>query len=98
MGDRICLTFTDGKEISPTLYSHWGGMGLLDLATAFYDTYHDKIRDEPSNFMVNFISYVREGVIEDGEFYLYRTEEEACSPDDNGFWIMNTKTGEIRKR
>ena len=97
MGDRICLTFTDGREISPTLYSHWKGMGLIEEAEAFWERYHDEIRDEPSNMMVNFISYVREGRIEDGGLYLYRTEEQACSPDDNGFWIMNTKTGEIRR-
>ena len=97
MGDRICLTFTDGKEVSPTLYSHWHGLELIELAEAFYDRYHDEIRDEPSNMMVNFISYIREGKIEDGGLYLYKSEDEACSPDDNGYWMMNTKTGCIRK-
>lgn len=98
MGDRICLTFTDGREFSPVLYAHWDGMGLIASAEAFWERYHNEIRDEPSNMMVNFISYVREGAIEDGNYYLYRTEDEACSPDDNGYWMMNTKTGEIRKR
>lgn len=97
MGDRICLTFTDGYETSPTLYSHWHGMGLIELAEAFWARYHEEIRDEPSNMMVNFISYVREGKIEDGGLYLYANENEACEPDDNGYWIMNTETGCIRK-
>jgi len=97
MGDRICLTFTDGREISPTLYAHWKGMGLIEEAEAFWERYHDEIRDEPSNMMVNFISYLREGKIEDGGYYLYKSEDEASSPDDNGYWMLNTKTGCVWK-
>jgi hypothetical protein len=96
MGDRICLTFTDGdEEFSPTLYAHWDGMGLLDVARGFWEAYHDKIRDEPSNFMYNFIAFISRGKVEDGNYYLYPSEDESCSPDDNGFWMMNTTNGKI---
>lgn len=106
MGDRICLTFVSTEETflggsrqekSPTLYAHWDGMGLIDSAKAFWNAYHGKIRSEPSNWMVNFLIWLREGEIADGEYYLYPDEESASSPDDNGYWIFDTKTGEYRE-
>ena len=99
MGDRICLSFVNDnmKERSPCLYAHWAGMDLLEDAEAFWDEYHDKVRNEPSNVMVNFISYLRGGRVGDGSYYLYKDEGSACSPDDNGFWEFDTVTGEYRK-
>ena len=101
MGDRICLTFVNGNdcfgERSPVLYAHWDGMCLIDAAKDFWQKYHDKIRSEPSNWMVNFICYLRDGNIEDGNYYLYPDEEHSCSPDDNGFWEFDTQTGECRQ-
>ena len=101
MGDRICLTFVRtneyGTQRSPVLYAHWDGYGLVEKAERFWQEYHGKIRDEPANFMVNFISYLRKGEIEDGEYYLYRDEEHSCSPDDCGFWEMDIHTGDVRQ-
>ena len=97
MGDRICLKFTDGMETSPTLYAHWEGANLLRLAEAFWDRYNGEIRAEPSNWMVNFIAYITEGKVRDGEYYLYPNDDSACSPDDNGYWVMNINTGKIKK-
>ena len=97
MGDRICLTFTDGDERSPCLYAHWMGQRLLDKAAEFHAKYCGEIRSEPSNWMVNFISWLRKGAVEDGEYYLYPDEEHSCTPDDNGYWEMDTVTGEIRE-
>lgn len=94
MGDRICLTFTDGSELSPVLYAHWAGMHLVELAREFWRDYHDEIRDEPSNFMVNFISWLRDGAVEDGDYYLYPDKDHSCSPDDNGYWVLDTRTGD----
>lgn len=98
MGDRICLSFVNDRmrERSPCLYAHWDGMGLLDLVEAFWECNHEAIRDEPSNVMVNFLNYLREGRIEDGGYYLYKDEDHACSPDDNGFWEFDTDTGMYR--
>lgn len=31
MGDRALVVFTDGKEISPTVYLHWGGSKVPTL-------------------------------------------------------------------
>lgn len=107
MGDRICLTFVDNSgERSPCLYSHWGGMTLIGEAEEFWKKYiQDRtpddsvcarpIRTEPSNFMVNFVSHLTGGEIHDGGLYLYPTSKDSCSPDDNGYWVMNTDTGEI---
>ena len=99
MGDRICLSFVNDRfrERSPCLYAHWAGMDLLDYAQEFWGEYHDRIRDEPSNVMVNFISYLRGGRVEDGSYYLYKDEDHACSPDDNGFWEFDTATGQYRQ-
>ena len=97
MGDRICMTFVRmnewGTERSPVLYAHWDGMRLLDKAAEFWELYHEEIRDEPSNFMVNFLNWLRNGRVEDGGYYLYRDEEHSCSPDDCGFWDFNTANG-----
>ena len=99
MGDRICLSFVNDKykERSPCLYAHWDGMDLLKEVDAFWECNHEAIRDEPANVLVNFISYIREGKIVDGGYYLYQNEDCACSPDDNGFWEFDTETGEYRE-
>lgn len=99
MGDRICLSFVNDRyhERSPCLYAHWDGMDLLDEVNAFWECNHEAIRDEPSNVMVNFISYLRNGAIVDGGYYLYKDEDHACSPDDNGFWEFDTLTGTCRQ-
>lgn len=97
MGDRICLTFTDGEEKSPTLYAHWDGYDLIESARDFYITFHDEIRDEPSNFMFNFVAFISNGNVQDGGYYLYPDENKSCSPDDNGFWMMDTTSGEVWK-
>lgn len=101
MGDRICLTFVSkepwGEERSPVLYAHWDGRDLLANATRFWAEHHGKVRSEPSNWMVNFVSWLREGAVEDGNYYLYPDEEHCCSPDDNGFWEFDTVTGEYRQ-
>lgn len=98
MGDRICLTFVgDYEERSPVLYSHWGGEYLIERAEEFYEEYHNKIRKEASNWMVNFLNWLRGGRVEDGCYYLYRDEDHCCSPDDHGFWEMDIRTGEVRQ-
>lgn len=108
MGDRICLQFCDGNEHSPMLYAHWAGMDLLDRAKRFWTEYIEegrlddsiypcRIRTEPSNFMVNFLQWHLKGKVRDGGYYLYPDTDHCCSPDDNGFWEMDTTTGEIRQ-
>ena len=104
MGDRICLTFVsrenilglDGprEERSPVLYAHWDGMALIRNAKRFWEAEHDRIRSEPSNFMVNFISWLRRGEVADGMYYICNAGDE-CGPDDNGWWEMDTRTGEV---
>jgi len=98
MGDRICLSFVNDrwKERSPCLYAHWKGMDLIDAAESFWAEHSKNIRSEPSNVIVNFISYLRGGAVEDGQYYLYASEDTACSPDDNGYWEFDTGTGEAR--
>lgn len=99
MGDRICLSIVNDElqERSPCLYAHSAGMDLLDYVQDFWFENRDRIRAEPSNVMVNFISWLREGKVQDGEYYLYQNEDCACSPDDNGYWEFDTLTGTFRK-
>lgn len=109
MGDRICLTFVSKKpydERSPVLYAHWAGTQLIRDAQRFWELYIEEekpddspypgtIRTEPSNFMVNFLQWLLKGKVCDGDYYLYPDEEHCCSPDDNGFWELDTDTGEV---
>lgn len=97
MGDRICLTFVNGEARSPVLYAHWDGKELLDRAGEFWEMYRGLIRTEPANWMVNFIIWLRDGDVIDGNYYLYPDEERSCSPDDHGFWEFDTSTGECRQ-
>ena len=54
MGDRVSIQFKDkyGK-ISPYLYSHWGGMSLVEAAKGFAVTIRDD--EEAGDAMVKFI-------------------------------------------
>jgi hypothetical protein len=98
MGDRICLTFVgDYEERSPVLYAHWDGEGLIEKAEAFWSEHGSRIRKEASNWMVNFLNWLRGGRVEDGGYYLYRDEDHSCSPDDCGFWEMDIRTGKVRQ-
>lgn len=103
MGDRINLRFVEeknGKQLdapSPVLYAHWDGMSLISGAELFWNEYKGKIRTEPSNWMVNFISYLKNGDVSDGGYYLYPDFKSACSADDNGDWEFNVSTGEYRQ-
>ena len=98
MGDRICLKFVDEDGISsPILYAHWAGKSLIDKANTFYALYKGKTRAESSNWMVNFISWLRKGEVKDGGYYLYPNEDICDSPDDNGFYKMYLATGKVRK-
>ena len=96
MGDRINLRFVDSLgNKSPVLYAHWAGTALLEEAQSFWDLYKDKVRHEPSNWMVNFICMVHGHDPYDGNYYLYNDFD--CSADDNGDWEFNTDTGECIK-
>lgn len=103
MGDRICLTFVNGrKKDGVTLYSHWLGRGLIEEAQDFWMRciHTGKVRDEPSNAMVNFLFYLETqelASLQDGDLYLYPSMKAACSPDDNGYWTMDTSTGRTKQ-
>ena len=96
MGNRICLRFTDGHETSPTLYAHWTGEALLGYARRFWNEYKERIRSEPSNWLVNFLVWFKDSP-EDGGLYLYQNDNVATPPDDNGYWEFNTVTGVATK-
>ena len=98
MGDRITIVFVDENDYeSPALYAHWEGMNMLNLVNRFYNEYHGKIRSEASNWLFNFVLWMgQEGVacIQDGNFYLERSEE-YCDLSDNGLFKISTVSGEI---
>lgn len=96
MGDRINLRFRYKDEVSPVLYSHWDGRSLLDRAEQFFNEYRGEIRREPSNWMVNFISFLREGCIGDGNLYLY-ADFDGCCADDNGDWEFDLENGTYKR-
>lgn len=93
MGDRINLRFVNNSgEVSPVLYAHGDGMTLISDAVLFWTENKKKIRHEPSNWMVNFLSYIHGRDPYDGDYYLY-ADFDGCSADDNGDWEFNTDTG-----
>jgi len=45
MGDRAIIHFTDGKNIGPAVYLHWGGESMRDLLDATRKRMGDRTGD-----------------------------------------------------
>ena len=62
MGDRVSIQFKNGNERSMVLFSHWGGVDLLNKALEYTKTIesgelHPLSRKDPSTVMVDFIRH-----------------------------------------
>jgi hypothetical protein len=101
MGDRVSISFSDGREVSVVLFSHWGGMGFVKQAQDYIKELNEYIRTkpkgisfpldrkEPSTVMVDFIRHItkNEERIE-SDLYLGAIPEDGDN-SDNGHFIID---------
>lgn len=92
MGDRVSISFVQGNEESPVLFSHWGGMGFVQRAQAYAAELVSRKSDsqfspldrlEPATVMVDFIREETKFLEEvAGDLYIARTEAEGDNSDN----------------
>lgn len=88
MGDRVSIQFKDRwGDCSPYLYSHWGGMPLVDAAKEFLTTIGKD--EESSSAMVQFIQSPFVIGFDD----LRLEFEDGGDNDDNGNHIIDISAG-----
>jgi hypothetical protein len=98
MGDRISISFANGKDESVALFSHWGGMSFLEKARQYVVELKKTLekrdsgivnpidRLEPDTVMVDFIRHITKGK-ELIESDLYLGKDENCGDNsDNGHY------------
>ena len=71
MGDRVSISFVNGRYESVALFNHWGGRGFVDEAQDYvrkliaenpqHSQFDPLDRLEPGTVMVDFIRYLTEG-------------------------------------
>ncbi len=103
MGDRVSISFKNGREESVALFSHWGGMSFVREA----EQYVKKLKKwagkreceplerlEPDTVMVDFIREItkEEEKIKSG-IYLGKDEWEGDN-SDNGHHVIDLTKGE----
>lgn len=83
MGDRVSIQFKDKYgDFSPYLYSHWGGMSLVNAANDFVLTIRKD--EEASSALVQFIRSPQSTKFDD----LHLEFEDGGDNDDNGNHII----------
>ena len=104
MGDRISVSFKDGKDESPALFSHWGGRGFLQIALDYMKELIKETsgkqcmpldRREPGTVMVDFIRHLTKDEKRiTNNLYLGKDYNDGDN-SDNGHWAIDTATGRI---
>ena len=71
MGDRVSISFVNGREESVALFNHWGGLEFVKEARRYVTAlvaensahfpFDPLDRLEPNTVMVDFIRYLTEG-------------------------------------
>lgn len=99
MGDRVSIQFQLGKDKSVVFFSHWDGMGLVEIAKAYVNglkevakkegSTYPLFRLEPDTVIVDFIKfYTTEAGPVKSNYYLGATPEDGDN-SDNGHWIIS---------
>ena len=92
MGDRVSIQFKDKwGDLSPYLYSHWGGMDVVNAAKEFVKTYRNY--DGAGDVLAQFIQSDFAMKIDD----LHVEFEDGVDNDDNGNHVIDIETGESTK-
>jgi hypothetical protein len=105
MGNRVSVSFKNGKEESVTLFSHWGGMEFVKEAKRYLvelkkiikkrkNNISDPIgRLEPNTVMVDFIRYItKEEELIESDLYLGKDGNDGDN-SDNGHFAIDVKKG-----
>lgn len=102
MGNRVSISFKNGKDESPFLFSHWEGMDFVQAAKRYVNKLRAAAEEkgammplyrlEPEYVMLDFIfSYFRKDVVEklrmESGFYLTRRENDGDNSDNGHFTI-----------
>lgn len=104
MGDRISISFKNGKDESVALFNHWGGMEFLKTAHRYVKELKKKLgkkklkmecepidRLEPETVMVDFIRWLTKDMdIVSSDLYLGKDCGDGDN-SDNGHFTINLK-------
>jgi hypothetical protein len=103
MGDRISVSFKNGKDESVALFSHWGGISFYNAGRDYVrklkqtlkkrsKNYGDPIgRLEPDTVMVDFIREVTKNMaLVEHDLYLGK-DSNAGDNSDNGHHVIDLK-------
>lgn len=104
MGNSISIAFRREESVSVALFSHWGGMELINHAKIYLKTLNSEIgaggierycplgRLEPESLIVDFIRYMSKGQERIADTYYLGKDGEDGDNSDNGHWEMDVKT------
>ena len=101
MGNRISIQFVDEDNFdAPVLFSHWGGLGLLDDARYYLRDLKAEIKNkpglksmplgrlEPETITVDFIRHLTKNMDRvEGDLYLAK-DETGGDNSDNGHHLI----------
>ena len=95
MGDRIAIQFSAGTEVSPVLFSHWGGSDVLNDAIEFLAGKHTSFVGEA---MLEFIIFLKDkyGKHFDNLSCYLGVDERMGDASDNGLFVFDLDTGKIK--
>lgn len=104
IGDRVSISFVNGKEESVVLFSHWGGTWFVDKAAEYVKQLKDELADanqpvflasgplgrlEPRTVMVDFIRHITTGMHRvANDLYLGKDETDGDN-SNQGHWRIN---------
>lgn len=100
MGNRVSISFKNGKEESVVLFSHWDGKKLVKKAKEYIKELKDLIefnslkvstplnRLEPNIIMINFIRYLTKDLDRvESNYYLGKDKDDGDN-SDNGHFVI----------
>lgn len=106
MGDRISISFVNGREESVTLFSHWAGRSFLNQVQKYLKELHTEIENnksnieepihrlEPQTAIVDFIRWLtKDSERVTSDLYLGKDANDGDN-SDNGHFAIDLKTGE----
>jgi len=107
MGDRVSVSFKHGPHESVALFSHWSGMGFVEMAKDYVAELKATLKGrnrgmqypidrlEPCTVMVDFIRHLTEDMkLVENNIYLGRDPNDGDN-GDNGHYIIHLDDKEI---
>ena len=94
MGDRVSISFKNGREESVALFHHWGGMEFVEIAREYVQQLPQGWtmpidRREPQTVMVDFIRHITQDMDQvKSSLYLGATPDDGDN-SDNGHHVID---------